>query len=137
MLFFWVRMAWMLQPYAWDARFDLTSPLYRPAFAKSPGFTVIAVLILGLGIGANVTIFSVVDGVLLKPLPYPHWDRLVDISRPFRIFQHLPMDYLDFADYQTGQHTFESLAASTPDVFTLVGHGDPERVAGLYVSGSL
>ena len=104
--------------------------------AKSPGFTVIAVLILALGIGANVTIFSVVDGVLLKPLPYPHWNRLVDISRPFRIFQHLPMDYLDFADYQTGQHTFESLAVSTPDVFTLVGHGDPERVAGLYVSGS-
>ena len=46
------------------------------------------------------------------------------------------MDYLDFADYQTSQHTFESLAVSTPDVFTLVGHGDPERVAGLYVSGS-
>ena len=104
--------------------------------AKSPGFTVVAVLVLAIGLGANVTIFSVVDGVLLKPLPYPHWDRLVDISRPFGIFPHLPLDYLDFADYQAGQHTFDSLSVATPDVFTLVGHGDPERVAGLYVSGA-
>jgi putative ABC transport system permease protein len=102
---------------------------------KSPGFTITAVLILAVGIGANVTIFSLVNGVLLKPLPYPKPDRLVQIFQPFRNFTTEPLDYPDFAEYQANQRTFETLAVFLSEDFNLAGHREPERLKGLYVSG--
>jgi putative ABC transport system permease protein len=104
--------------------------------ARSPGFTVVAVLVLAIGIGANVTIFSVMNGVLLKPLPYPRPDRLVKIFRSFGTFKHSTLNYADFSDYQAGQHTFESLAIWSDDVFTLAGHRDSVRLTGVWVSGA-
>ena len=67
--------------------------------AKSPGFTVTAVLILGLGIGANTAIFSLISGVLLKPLPYPHPERLVNVFEPFANFDRANINYRDYLDY--------------------------------------
>ncbi|MFZ0503772.1 MAG: hypothetical protein WAM44_08670, partial [Chthoniobacterales bacterium] len=78
---------------------------------KSPGFTITAILILGFGIGANTAIFSLVDAVLLKPLPYPHAERLV------QIYQEIPnapwtwFDYPDYQDFCRTQSSFEDLAA--------------------------
>jgi putative ABC transport system permease protein len=103
---------------------------------KSPGFTVTAVLILGIGIGANTAIFSLVNGVLLKPLPYPRAERLFHLHRPFKNSDDGWFDYPDFADYCAVQHSFVALAAYTWDAFNLGGRGAAEQVPGLYVSGA-
>jgi hypothetical protein len=58
---------------------------------KSPGFTIVAILILGLGIGANTTIFSLIDAVLLKPLPYPQAGQLVRVFQPLRNLDRFPV----------------------------------------------
>jgi len=91
-----------------------------------PGWTAVAVLTLGLGIGANAALFSVVDHALLRPLPYPHADRLVSIwgveasVGPAR----LPTSYPDFIDYRdTATRSFEGMAAYRPLTVTLSGPG--------------
>ena len=102
---------------------------------KSPGFTVTAVLVLGLGIGANTAIFSLVNGVLLKPLPYPNADRLFHLYRTFKNTNTNGIDYPDFADYSATQHSFAALAAYNFDWFHLSSEGPVEQIPGLYVSG--
>jgi putative ABC transport system permease protein len=104
---------------------------------KSPGFTVTAVLILGLGIGANTAIFSLVNCVLLKPLPYPNPDRLVSIYQIIQGGDQSQFDYPDYLDLRANQRTMDSLTAFYPDDFTLTGRGEPERISGIYASGSL
>jgi len=103
---------------------------------KSPGFTVTAVLILGLGIGANTAIFSLVNGVLLKPLPYPNADRLFHLYHTIKTDNTNPFDYPDFADFCAAQHSFSGLAASTLDWFHLSDRGPAEQIPGLCVSGA-
>src|SRR6201988_2662051 len=103
---------------------------------KSPGFTVTAVLILGLGIGANTAIFSLVNGVLLKPLPYPNADRLFHLYHTVKTDNTNPFEYPDFADYCASQHSFASLAAYTLDWFHLSSRDSTDQIPGLYVSGA-
>ena len=103
---------------------------------KSPGFTITAILILGLGIGGNTAIYSVIEAVLLKPLPYPHPEQLVQVYQSFRSFDNLPLDYPDYVDLKAGQHSFREMALSLNDDFTLTGHGNPELISGDYVSGT-
>jgi putative ABC transport system permease protein len=103
---------------------------------KSPGFTVTAILILGLGIGANTAIFTLVNGVLLKPLPYPNADRLFHLYRTFKNSNTTNLDYPDFADYCASQHSLTALAAYDFDWFHLSSRGPAEQVPGLYVSGA-
>jgi putative ABC transport system permease protein len=105
-------------------------------FVKSPGFTVTAIAILGLGIGANTAIFSLVEAVLLKPLPYPHSEQLMQIFQPFRDFDQDDVDYPDYLDFKANQHSFQDLAVFRNDDFNFAGRGDPERIRGLYVSGA-
>ena len=103
---------------------------------KSPAFTVPAILVLGLGIGANTAIFSLVNGVLLKPLPYPHSEQLVQLFQPFRTYNEFTFDYPDFLDYAAAQRSFEELTAVTVDQVNLTGRGDPQRIDCVYVTGS-
>jgi putative ABC transport system permease protein len=95
---------------------------------KSPGFTVTAILILGLGIGANMAIFSLVNGMLLKPLPYKNADRLFRLYRTFNGSNTTNLDYPDFADYCVAQHSFSGLAVFVPDWFDLAGRGPAEQI---------
>ena len=67
-------------------------------------------MILGLGIGANTAIFSLINGVLLKPLPYPHGDRLVRIYQPSQDVPRMNVAYSDYADFKASQHTLQDLA---------------------------
>ena len=103
---------------------------------KSPGFALTAGLILGLGIGANTAIFSLVSGVLLKPLPYPNSDRLFHLYHTVKTYDTNPFDYPDFADYCASQHSFTALAAYTLDWFHLSSRDSAEQIPGLYVSGA-
>lgn len=106
---------------------------------KNPGFTAVAVLTLALGIGANTAMFSLVNGVLLKPLPYPHADRLISL---FENQREQGQDFVNvtapgFLDWRQQSAVFEDLAAYQPTGFDLTGSGEPARLAGIRASASL
>ncbi len=106
---------------------------------KKPGFTFIAVLTLALGIGANTAIFSVLDGVLFRSLPYPHADRLVFLwgqhAQQGKRFQQV--SYPDFADIREQNEVFDDVAAIFGRSWTLSKEEQSERVNGLLVSPSI
>ncbi|MFZ0882948.1 MAG: ABC transporter permease [Candidatus Acidiferrales bacterium] len=95
---------------------------------KSPSFTAIAILTLALGIGANTALFSVVNGVLLRPLPYAQPDRLVVLSEKSHNFESSSISYPNFLDWQRSNSAFSSIAAYRSDDFNITGSGEPERV---------
>ena len=103
---------------------------------KSPGFTTIAVLTLALGIGANTAIFSVVNGVMLKPLPYRQPDRLVSLFLHGQGLDRGSMGEADFLALDERQHVFEHVAAFSPSSigFTLTGLGSPQMIPGTSVT---
>ena len=102
---------------------------------KSPGFAVIAILTLALGIGANTAIFSVVEGVLLAPLPFAQPDRLVMVWESNPRFPHVWTSYLNFRDRQREARSFERMAAfSTWQGFDLTNPGMPEHLEGKQIS---
>jgi putative ABC transport system permease protein len=103
---------------------------------KAPGFTLVAVLTLALGIGANSAIFSVVNGVLLKPLPYPEPDRLVGVYHTTD-GQRAVMSGPNFTDVSRAATSFESAAAISTGRMILTGEGEPTRLAIAEVSASL
>ncbi len=105
-------------------------------FSKQPGFAATAVLTLALGIGATTAIFSVVYGVLLKPLPFHEPDRLVSLRQhaPYGAgTNHGPATYLT---YRENQQAFEAIGAWDPTEVSITGGGDPERVEALVVSAA-
>lgn len=115
-----------------DARFALR--LAR----RFPLFTTIVTLTIALGIGSTTTIFSVVDAVVLRPLPFPDGDRLVSLwgTNPDRSIPRFAVSYPDFKDWATRTHSFSSMALYASGMTTLKGNGEPESVAGLYVTSN-
>ena len=103
-------------------------------FRKTPGFTAIAVLTLALGIGANATLFSVVNGVLLNPLPYRHSDQLAAVYARTPGVDRGPIVYLNFLDWQSQNRTFSTLAAYRNQNYNLTGTAEGERVSGYMIS---
>src|SRR5258708_1933017 len=106
-------------------------------FAQSPGFSVTAIITLALGLGSSTAIFTVVNGVLLRPLPYPHPERLVRVSSKYQG----GMDYgvtraAQYRFLQEQSHSFESLEANdvVPSGVNLSGGREPEQVASAFVS---
>lgn len=106
---------------------------------KSRAFTLVAILGLGLGIGANVALFSVVNSVFLRPLPYRDADRLVRLSstNAAQNLTRVGFSYPRYLAVQEGQQVFSDLALSTGSAFTLTGKGDPEQLFGLLASAAL
>ena len=102
--------------------------------AKNPGFAAIAVLTLALGIGANTALFSVVHGVLLKPMPYENPEQLVDVYWTTALDQKEPFSFPDFLDTQEQNHVFSLMAGYRWENFSLLGVGDPERLSAERVS---
>ncbi|MGC2248110.1 MAG: ABC transporter permease [Terriglobales bacterium] len=103
---------------------------------KSPGFAAIAILTLALGIGANTVLFSVVSGVLLNPLPYPHSEQLVAVSADTPGFNHAPVSYLNFLDWQHDSETFSSMAMYRNQDYNFTGTSEAERLSGYMISAS-
>jgi predicted permease len=101
---------------------------------KNSGFTLVAVLTLALGIGSNTAIFSVVNGVLLNPLPYPHPEQLVTLHQNKANFEFGSISYPNFRDWQKDNHTFSSMAISRRFDFSLTGLGDAEQLRGRFIS---
>ncbi|MBZ5514175.1 MAG: ABC transporter permease [Acidobacteriia bacterium] len=104
--------------------------------AKNPGFTAVAVLTLALGIGANTAIFSVVNGVLLRPLPYPEPDRLVRIYERSAQFNVMSVAYPNFLDWERTNRSFAGLAAYRGESFNFTGTGQPEQIPGAVVAAN-
>ena len=95
---------------------------------KSPGFTVVAILTLALGIGANTAIFSVVNAVLLRPLAYPQAGGLVFLTEWSERIPDMSFSMADFADLRATNTVFENMMAYRTENSVLTGHGDPERL---------
>ena len=103
---------------------------------RSPGFTLVAILTLALGIGANTALFSFVNGILLAPLRFPQADRLVALYQHKPEFKYSSISYPNFLDWQRDNQTFQSVAAFRPDDFSLTGLGEPQRLNGVMVSAN-
>src|SRR6266566_5180341 len=102
---------------------------------KNPGFTAVAALTLALGIGANTAIFSIVNGVLLQPLPYPHPDQLVVVARTAPRFDHpVPVSGPNFLDWRARARQFHFLAGFDGRGFTVMFGNEPENILGAAVS---
>jgi len=113
-----------------DIRFGLRT------LAKTPGTTLAALIALALGIGANSAIFSVVSGVLLRPLPYPEPDRLMSLmnNNPQAGLPRFPLSIPDFEDYRRQTRSFEGLTAYMTGRFNLTGGDRPEAIQGAAVT---
>src|SRR6188768_1078438 len=104
---------------------------------KSPGFTVIAVIALALGIGANTAIFSVINAVLLRPLPYPEPGNLVLLREKTGTFPSGSVSYPNYLDWREGQRSFTDIALlrrTSVNFATMSGESVPERIGGAQVS---
>jgi putative ABC transport system permease protein len=107
--------------------------------AKSPAFAILAVLAFALGIGANTAIFSVVNAVLLRPLPYPHSERLIKLGERTPTFPFGSVSYPNYLDWRAAQRSFTDLALYRRDSYNLSsenGATAPERVGGARVSAN-
>jgi predicted permease len=102
--------------------------------AKSPGFAAVAILTLALGIGANTALFSVVNGVLLSPLPFPQPDQLLTVHESKPNFDSGSISFPNFRDWRRQNQTFSMMAISRGNSFNLTGTGEAEQVSAQYVS---
>ena len=120
----------LLETLLQDLRFALRM------LGKSPGFTAIAVLTLALGIGANTSLFSVINGVLLNPLPFPNANRIVAMFQDKPNFPKGSISYPNFLDWRGDNRCFESIAAYRWADGTIRGTGEPEEVRAQRVSAT-
>ncbi|HEV7520483.1 MAG TPA: ABC transporter permease, partial [Candidatus Angelobacter sp.] len=103
----------------------------------TPGFTFIAVITLALGIGANTAIFTVIDAVLLRPLPYRDPAQLVLLSEHTPRFPILSVSYQNFVDWREQSKSFTAIGAVRNLGATMTGSGDPERLTGQMLTANL
>jgi putative ABC transport system permease protein len=104
---------------------------------KNPGFTVVAVLTLALGIGANSAMFSIVNAVLLRPLPYRDPQRLMLLAERWPQFPRLSLSYLNYKDWRDQSHSFEAIGAVRNNVMTMTGGTEAERLPTQNVTANL
>jgi putative ABC transport system permease protein len=97
-------------------------------FLKNPGITFVVILALALGIGANTAIFSVVNAVLLKPLPFEESDRLVFLNETSKAMEEISVSYPNFTDWRNQNKVFEKIGVYNRSNYNLTGTGEPERI---------
>jgi predicted permease len=119
-----------MQTFCQDVQYGLRMLL------KNPGFSAIAIVTLALGIGANTALFSVVNGVLLNPLPYQEPERLVALYAKSKEFPRSSISYPNFLDWQRENRSFTALAAFRSDDLNLTGVGEPERLRAEMISAT-
>jgi putative ABC transport system permease protein len=104
---------------------------------KAPGFTITAIVILGFSIGLSTAIFSLIDAVMLKPLPFPNSERLVEVDEPHHNHPHSVFDYPDYVDTVAAQHTFDSLGLKREITLDLQTKNGAKLVEADFASPSL
>jgi predicted permease len=104
---------------------------------KNPGFATIAILTLALGIGANTALFSLVNGVLLNPLPFSNPDQLYALYSKSAIEEQSSISFPNFIDWRKENHSFSTLGAFRSSDMNLTGTGEPERLHGHMISADL
>jgi Acidobacterial duplicated orphan permease len=104
---------------------------------KQPGFTLIAMLTLSLGVGANTAIFSVINAVLLRPLPYPESERLALYNERSPQMDGMSISWPNYTDWRAQQRVFEEMAVFNRGDYNLTGAGEPERIQAGQVTASL
>jgi predicted permease len=114
----WIWLEQLVQDVRYSARM----------LVKSPGFTLVALATLALGIGVNTALFSVVNAVLLSPLPYPHPEQLVTLHMSKPNFETGAIPFPNFRDWQAQNQTFSAMALSRSNATTLIGVGETEYV---------
>ncbi|MBO0696136.1 MAG: ABC transporter permease, partial [Verrucomicrobia bacterium] len=106
------------------------------ALIKNPAFSLLAIMTIALGVGANTSIFTAVNGVLLKSFSFPEAERLVVVNYVSKSQSDLWVSYPDYLDWRAEQRVFVDLAARFPAGGIIIGVGEPRRVFGRYVTAS-
>src|SRR6266446_1499570 len=106
------------------------------ALIKNPAFSLLAIMTIALGVGANTSIFTAVNGVLLKSFSFPEAERLVVVNCVSKSQSDLGVSYPDYLDWRAEQRVFVDLGARFPAGGIIIGVGEPERVFGRYVTAS-
>jgi predicted permease len=101
---------------------------------KNPAFTIVAIVTLAIGIGGNTTIFSIVNGVLLNPLPFPHPEQLVALHESKPNFNQGSISYPNFLDWQKNNRTFSDMVIARLYGFSLTGKGEAEQVSAEFIT---
>lgn len=125
------RRVHLLETFFQDVRYGLRM------LRRNPGFAMVAILTLALGIGANTAIFSVVNGVLLNPLPYPFPEQLITLHESKPNFQYGSVSYPNFRDWQKSNRVFSAIGITRYTAFGLTGMGDAEQLNGVFISSDL
>src|SRR5262245_18256738 len=121
----------MLRTVSHDIRYAIRT------FARNPGFTAVVLLTLGLGIGATTAIFSVLDGVLLRPLPYPDVDRILTLTERTTDGRRMSVSWPDFLDWSDQNQVFEHLGIYRASAVTLTGGDQAERLNAAVASSEI
>src|SRR5262249_20234078 len=103
---------------------------------RRPGFALVAILTLALGVGANTAMFTIVNAVILRPLPYAHADRLVSVWGRTTAFPRGLVSYRELEEIQKQRDTFDAMALWYPQSVNLTGVDEPQRLVGAFVTGS-
>jgi putative ABC transport system permease protein len=106
------------------------------SYLKAPGFTLLVMTTLALGIGASTAIFSIVNGILLRPLPFHEPDRLMFITEANKSGNSISVSWMNYLDWRARQHSFDGLAVSRNNQSTLTGAGQAVRLTGRRVSAN-
>ena len=106
------------------------------SYAKAPAFTLLVMLTLALGIGASTAIFSIVNGILLKPLALPDPGRLMWVMETNKSGASMSVSWMNYLDWRARQHSFDGLAVSRTSAFTLTGNGQAARLTGRRVTAN-
>ena len=104
---------------------------------RTPGFTLTAILVIALGVGANTAAFSVTDFVLIRPLAFPEPDRLVKLWENVPRYARMELSPGNYRDWKRMSRSFESMSAFTTQPVNLVGQGEPERIDAAAVNADL
>jgi predicted permease len=124
------------EQWGWSALEEFVQDLGYAArtLRKNRGFTFIAILTLALGIGANTSLFSIVNGVLLNPLPYANPEQLVTLHESKPNFESGSISYPNFRDWQKDNHTFSAMAITRPYTFSMTGRGEAQQLRARFIS---